>query len=195
MVKTTLRKTALQSRGALSPEEAARKSALIMEKIMAMNEYLQAGIIMVYLDFRNEVQTGALVRQALTAGKCVVVPLTDVSKHKLVLSILNNYPDDLQPGTYGILEPRPDCLRPIEPSEIDLVIVPGVAFDLCGNRLGYGGGYYDRFLSQTRPDTLFIAPAFELQVLPQVFPDEHDIPVHYLVTEKKLIKTGRLKDL
>lgn len=195
MTKNTLRKTALQGRSALIPEEVARKSALIMEKIMAMNEYLQAGIIMVYLDFRNEVQTGALVRQALTAGKCVVVPLTDVSKHKLVLSILNNYPDDLQPGTYGILEPRPDCLRPIEPSEIDLVIVPGVAFDLCGNRLGYGGGYYDRFLSQTRPDTLFIAPAFELQVLPQVFPDEHDIPVHYLVTEKKLIKTGLLKDL
>lgn len=193
--KTAIRKTALQGRIALSPEEVAGKSALIMEKIMAMKEYLQAGTMMVYLDFRNEVQTGALVRQAMTAGKRVVVPLTDVSEHKLVLSILNHYPDDLQPGAWGILEPRPDCLRPIEPSEIHLVIVPGVAFDLYGNRLGYGGGYYDRFLSQTGPNTLFIAPAFELQILPQVFPGKHDVPVHYLVTEKRLINTGRLKDL
>ncbi|MDD3653899.1 MAG: 5-formyltetrahydrofolate cyclo-ligase [Desulfotomaculaceae bacterium] len=191
MSKTAIRKTVLRARNALSPEEVAAKSTLIIEKIIAMKEYLQAGTVMVYLDFRNEVQTESLVRKALAAEKRVVVPLTDVSRHELKLSILGNYPDDLQPGAYGILEPRPNCFRPIEPGEINLVIVPGVAFDLCGNRLGYGGGYYDRFLTQTGPDTPFIAPAYELQVLPQVFPGKHDIPVHYLITEKRLIKTGR----
>ncbi|OPX90439.1 MAG: 5-formyltetrahydrofolate cyclo-ligase family protein [Pelotomaculum sp. PtaB.Bin104] len=191
MSKEALRKKVLQERMALSPEEVARKSDPIMEKIIKMKEFSQASTVMVYLDFRNEVQTGALVQQVLADGKRLVVPRTEVTQHQLLPCVLKNYPGDLQPGAWGILEPKADCVRPVKPAEINLIIVPGVAFDLCGNRLGYGGGYYDRFLLQTGPDALFIAPAFELQILPQVFPGEHDVPVHYLVTEKRLVNTGR----
>jgi len=190
VIKNEIRKSVLRARTALSPAEVTEKSALVIEKVLLMKEYLQAGTIMVYLDFRNEVQTGHLVQHSLSAGKRVTVPVTDVANHKLIPSLLQNYPDDLQPGTWGILEPKPDCLRSVNPAEIDLVFVPGVAFDLSGNRVGYGGGFYDRFLLQTRPHTFYIALAFELQIKPYVYPDEHDIPVHWIVTENRLIRTA-----
>lgn len=187
--KSILRKQVLQERISLNSSEVTAKSKLIMNKALTLPEYLQADTIMTYLDFRNEVQTGALVAHSLAAGKRVVIPATDIHDHRLLPSRLMNYPGDLQPGNWGILEPKPDCLRPVEPTEIDLIFVPGVAFALNGHRLGYGGGYYDRFLSRTGPHAVFVGLAFELQVRQQVYPAAHDIPVHYLVTEKRLICT------
>jgi len=167
----------------------AGKSALILQKLLVMKEYLQAAALMVYLDFRNEVRTGALVADALDRGKRVAVPVTDVPGRRLIPSLLLNYPGDLAPGTWGILEPKSECVRPLEPAVLDLVIVPGVAFDPAGNRLGYGGGFYDRFLPRTRPDTVFVSLAFELQIRPDVCPGEHDCPVHCLITEDRVIDT------
>jgi len=189
MTKSILRKTVLRERRSLSLAEVTEKSNLIVDKALAMEEYLQAETVMTYLDFRNEVQTGTLVSQSMAAGKRVVVPATDIKNNRLLPSLLENYPGDLQPGNWGILEPKPDCLRPVEPTEIDLIFVPGVAFDLSGNRLGYGGGYYDRFLAQAGPYTTFVALAFEFQVRQYVYPDAHDIPVHCLITEKRLVWT------
>jgi len=191
--KSILRKTVLKERRSLSPAEVTGKSNLIVNKALAMEEYLQASTVMVYLDFRNEVQTGTLVLRSMAVGKRVVVPATDINNYRLIPSLLEKFPGDLQPGNWGILEPKPDCLRPVEPTEIDLIFVPGVAFDLNGNRLGYGGGYYDRFLKQTGSHSTFVALAFELQVRQYVYPDTHDVPVHYLVTEKRLIRTVQRK--
>lgn len=188
MAKSEIRKEVLKARQAMTSVEIAEKSACIMKKLMSLEEYIKANIIMTYLDFRNEVQTEMLVTKAMSEGKQVVVPLTDLLNRKLVPSLLIDFPGDVAPGTWGILEPRPDCLRPVELSKIDLVIVPGVAFDLNGNRLGYGGGFYDRFLPLTRQDCVFVAPSFELQIRDNIYPSEHDFPVHYLITEKRIIK-------
>ena len=78
-------------------------------------------------------------------------------------------------------------MQPVEPKEIDLVIVPGVAFDIRGNRLGYGGGFYDRFLPNTRKNTTLVALAYELQVSSDVYRAEHDVPIHILITEERLL--------
>lgn len=190
ILRSTLRKQLLQERKALSPDVVTGKSKLIMAQALTMKEYLQAETVMTYLDFRNEVQTGALAEHSLAAGKRVVIPVTDIKRHLLLPSRLTNYPGDLQPGHWGILEPKPDCLRPVEPTEIDLIFVPGVAFDLNGYRLGYGGGYYDRFLTRTGPHAVFVGLAFEMQVRQQVYPEAHDVPVHYLITEKRLLRTA-----
>jgi len=187
--KGEIRKEALDARLTLSPAEVTRKSALITARLLALAEYRRAVVVMTYVDFRNEVQTKEFIRQSLAHGKKVAVPVTDLSNKRLVPSLLINYPEDLAPGAWGILEPAPGCLRPLDPEEIDLVLVPGVAFDEKGNRLGYGGGFYDRFLPQTRPDTFHAAPAFELQIRPQVYPGSHDCPVHCLVTEERVIYT------
>ncbi|MBE3585333.1 MAG: 5-formyltetrahydrofolate cyclo-ligase [Thermoanaerobacter sp.] len=189
MNKSELRKDVLKVRGSLSPEEVAARSRRIMERLTSLEEYHRAKTLMAYVDFRNEVKTGDLIVESMARGKRVAVPLTDVAGKRLVPSLLLDFPGDLAPGTWGILEPRPECLRPLEPQELDLVVVPGVAFDLQGNRLGYGGGFYDRFLPRTRPDTVWLAPAFEVQLVPAVYHGPHDCPVHILVTEERVVYT------
>lgn len=188
MSKKELRKKVIKERMELSAQEVAGKSAKITRTVLSMEEYRRARSIMAFVDFKNEVQTGELIRAAMADGKRVSVPLTDLKGKRLIPSLLLDFPGDLAPGTYGILEPRPECLRPLDPGELDLVIVPGVAFDEAGNRLGYGGGFYDRFLPLTGEGCTWLAPAFELQIRPSVYPGEHDCPVHVIVTEKRIIK-------
>ncbi|MCF8010352.1 MAG: 5-formyltetrahydrofolate cyclo-ligase [Clostridiales bacterium] len=188
MSKKKLRKEVLGERGALGEQSLADKSSDITSNILKMKEYQRAETIMVYVDFRNEVQTGEFIQAAMSAGKKIAVPLTDIENKRLIPSELKNYPGDLVPGAYGIPEPASDCLRPIEPADFDMILIPGVAFDEEGNRLGYGGGFYDRFLLNTRKDCIWLAPAYELQLKPCVYPDKHDCPVHFIVTEKKILK-------
>lgn len=189
MTKSEIRKHILKLRAAMSPGELAEKSSAIVERLMALEEFRRAGTIMAYVDFRNEVQTGALISRCLAGGKRVSVPITDIANKVLTPSEILAYPDDLTPGAWGILEPGPGCVRPLAPEELDMIIVPGVAFDLNGDRLGYGGGFYDRFLPRTKPGTVFLAPAFELQIQDNVYPGPHDCPVHIIVTEERVIRS------
>jgi len=188
--RSEVRKGVLRARMSLAPAFVEEKSRIIIDKIISLDPYVRARSLMVYVDFRNEVQTAGLVLHALAAGKRVSVPITDVVGKKLTPSSLLSYPGDLAPGSWGILEPRPECVRPVEPGDLDLVVVPGVAFDPGGNRLGYGGGFYDRFLPRTRPGTVYLAPAFEVQLVEDVFPGPHDVPVHIIVTEERTITVG-----
>ncbi len=188
-MKEEIRKQVLKERNALTPAEVAEKSARIIEKLVTTKEYRSAVNIMTYIDFRNEVQTRDLIKRAIAEGKRVSIPVADVVNRQLIPSLLVDYPGNLQPGTWGILEPKPGCLRALDPSEPDLVIVPGVAYDLKGNRLGYGRGFFDRFLMLVKPGAVFVGLAFEFQIRPAVFPEAYDIPVHLLVTENRLIRT------
>lgn len=191
MNKSTIRKQTLAARIALSPAEVSLKSSLITENILSLEEYRRANVIMTYLDFRNEVKTGEFIQKAMKMGKKIAVPATDKKKIRLAPSLLLAYPEDLKPGSWGILEPAPGRLRPIEPGEIDIVIVPGVAFDGKGNRIGYGMGFYDRFLMQT--NAFSVAPVFEMQIRPAFSPGLHDRPVDCLVTEERVIYTKQLR--
>lgn len=190
MEKSEVRKSVLRARSRLSPQEVAQKSKLITRRVLTLEEFRCARTIMAYVDFRNEVRTEELIRAAMDMGKRVAVPLTDLQHKRLIPSLLHDFPGDLAPGTWGIMEPRADSLRPLLPEELDLVVVPGVAFDLKGNRLGYGGGFYDRFLPQTRPGAVWLALAFELQICPEISPGPHDCPVHLIVTEERVIYAG-----
>jgi 5-formyltetrahydrofolate cyclo-ligase len=105
----------------------------------------------------------------------------------MMASRIMNLDGDLRMGNYNILEPREECLRPVSPERLDVVLMPGVAFDLTGGRLGYGGGYYDRFLESCSPRCLLIALAFELQIVEHVPCADHDIHIHKIVTEKRVI--------
>lgn len=190
MTRNEVRQGVLRARMSLPPDLLKEKSEVITGRILSSGAYLRARSLMVYVDFRNEVQTAGLITRALDEGKRVSVPITGIKGKKLTPSLLLEYPGDLMPGAWDILEPRPECVRPVDPSDLDLVIVPGVAFDLRGNRLGYGGGFYDRFLPATRPGTVYMAPAFEVQLADDVFPGAHDVPVHIIVTEERVINAG-----
>jgi 5-formyltetrahydrofolate cyclo-ligase len=187
-LKHKLRKEVLDARIALPPHVVAEKSARIIQTLLKLDEYRYASTIMTYLDFRNEVQTGELVKRAMADGKRVAVPLTDPASGMLTPSSLSFYPDELEPGAWGILEPKPRCVRPLDPSELDLIVVPGVAFDRRGNRLGYGGGFYDRFLLRTGPEAFYVAPAYEMQLCDSVPRSSQDVRMHCLITEERIIR-------
>ena len=167
--------------------EALEKSLLIGQRLFKLKEFLQGSTVMAYADFRNEVATGPIITKAMEMGKRVALPLTVPNRREIIPSLILNYPGDLRPGNWGIPEPGPGLLRPLSPEEIDVVLVPGVAFDPAGNRLGYGGGYYDRFLPRLGRRAVFVALAFELQILEHIKPGRYDRAVHYIITEERLI--------
>jgi 5-formyltetrahydrofolate cyclo-ligase len=144
---------------------------------------------MTYLDIGGEVRTRRYVPELWRLGKKVVVPYCVA--RKLRLFHLKNM-DELSPGTWQILEPKPEwreCTeRHVEAAELDLIVVPGVAFDRYGGRLGLGKGYYDRFLPHIRTDALKIAPAFECQLVDNIPVLPHDVRVDMVVTEKAVYK-------
>ena len=135
MLKKQLRKEMLQRRSALTAREVASKSKAILNRLLALEAYRSAGFIMTYLHFRNEVETTMLVQKAMADGKKIVVPVTDPFNRRLIPSLVEHFPEDLEVGTMNILEPKGNALRLCNPLLIDLVIVPGVAFDLQGYRI------------------------------------------------------------
>ena len=139
------------------------------------------------MNFRSEVETLSLIQQCLSEGKKVSVPLTVPENSRLIPYNISDPATELRPGYCGIPEPDPMRLQTVSPGEIDVVIVPGSVFDEKGGRLGYGGGYYDRFLSNDAPQALRVGLAFELQVVPEVPTLLHDQQLHYLVTEKRVV--------
>jgi 5-formyltetrahydrofolate cyclo-ligase len=181
--KKTLRKEILALRDALPLEEKQKKSISIQEHLFSLPEFVAAKTVALFISFRSEVLTEAMIRDAIALSKAVVVPITDLTKRRLVFSRLIDYTEDLSPGTWGILEPKPDCIRPVTPETIDLVITPGAVFDYAGNRIGYGGGFYDGLLSSFHKPA--VALAFSLQMISSV-PVEpgHDVPVDMIITEE-----------
>lgn len=187
LTKEQLREKMLAKRANLTRIEREEKSRAIKEKLFNQSEFKRAKTIMFYVAFRKEVETEQMIKESLAAKKEVVVPITDKEKKQLYLSQLKDYDRELKSGTYGIKEPAADYYRPINLDKLDLVVVPGVAFDIQGNRLGYGGGYYDRFLAELT-STLRLGVNFEQQIVTNVVSADHDQPVDKIITEEGVIK-------
>jgi 5-formyltetrahydrofolate cyclo-ligase len=185
--KQALRNEVLALRENLSWEEIGAGSKKIAERLFSLPEYRQAAVVMYFLNFGKEVDTLAMVPASLAHGKRVVAPKTVHHERRLLLSEIRDPALDLAPGRWGIPEPKPEMLRLVDAAEIDLVIVPGVAFDERGHRLGYGGGYYDRFFAALRQEVPLVALAFELQVVPQVPVDSWDRRIDLVLTEERSI--------
>ncbi len=182
MNKKELRKQLLAERQQLTREQRAPWDAAIFKRLSEMEEVQQASTIMLYLDFRGEVESEEMIRYGLAAGKRVCAPVTFKEERRMVPVLISSL-DQLHEGAYGIREPLHLPEREVGVEEIDLVVLPGVGFDRQGGRLGYGGGYYDRFLPKLRPDARKIAVAYELQVVAEVPMEAHDTPLDALVTE------------
>ncbi|SCG83897.1 5-formyltetrahydrofolate cyclo-ligase [Proteiniborus sp. DW1] len=191
MDKRALRSEILSKRKALSKEEVNKKSSAISNLLFSTEQYKKSKYIMCYIDFRNEVRTEEIIRMALNEDKNIIIPISIVETKQLVLSQLLDYDKELESGTYGILEPKKEFIREVNPELIDLVLMPGVAFDRRGYRIGYGGGYYDRFLTRIVDSVPKIALAFDLQLVPHVRKGRYDIPVDYIITEKEIIKASK----
>ena len=158
----------------------------IIEKLYNSSFYKEANHIMVYVSFGSEINTHDFIKESLKKGKRISVPVTFPDSKEIKPSELLDF-DELEIGFYNILTPKDESIRFIDPNEIDLIIVPGVAFDRKGYRIGYGGGYYDRFLS-SYPDIIKLSIAYDLQLIDEVPRKDHDIPVDFIITEKEVIK-------
>jgi len=162
------------------------KSAAIWERLSVLGEFTGATRSLVYVSREAEADTHGLIRQLLAMGRQVCVPCFDPARQQYVASELRDFDADLAAGEFGILEPKSGAIRLTASSHLDAALVPGLAFDETGNRLGRGRGYFDRLLHEV--GGVKIALAFDFQVLTGVPADAHDARMDFVVTETRVIK-------
>ena len=180
-----LRTETLHRRDALTSEERTRRSQRIVDATARWIQREGFDAVMLYLNMRSEVETTGLLEGLRTARKQVCAPVVDTEQLELVPRRIQNLKTGLVRHPYGMLEPSETCPRfPIE--HLQLIVVPGIAFDRKGYRLGYGKGFYDRFLVKC-PHAVAIGLAYEVQLVEDTFPQEWDVPVQHIFTE-----TGRI---
>ena len=188
--KKQLREEILSRRSAVSTANRVIRSADILQRLFELEATRAASWVHFYVSYGSEVETTGMIAHALKQGLRVSVPKMDADANRLVLSELKDPVRDLTPNARGIPEPKPETFRAVEIGEMDLIVVPGIAFDEKGNRLGQGGGHYDRLLSGVSGRIPILGLAFESQMAPAVPVEDHDIPVDWIVTEKRVIHSG-----
>jgi 5-formyltetrahydrofolate cyclo-ligase len=188
--KQELRALALTKRRSIDPEELAELSSRVGANLRSLREYKAASLMISYCAKEDEVQTRPIIESALAEGKRVAVIVTDVPTKRLHFSEIESFEDDLAPGTFGILEPKPGKLRPVPFAEADIVLVPLVAWDEKGHRLGYGAGYFDRALAGAKRITK-VGLALESQRLARIPESRHDVPLDVIVTERRVVRPAR----
>lgn len=184
--KLALRKTLLKARDELSPHEVAEKSLCIQRRLMELEEYRHAQVLFTYCSRRNEVDTRGLIHDALKSGKQVALPLC-VDETQMEARSIISLEADCVCGRFGIMEPVREKTSRVLLNQIDLFILPGVGFDLAGNRIGYGKGYFDRFLGSLNLAKPKVGLAYEIQICSSLLSEPHDIRVDKLVTEDRVI--------
>lgn len=167
----------------LTPDMIEAASRRACHRISELGEYARAEVVMLFLSLPTEVDTSSLVLRCWQDQKRVLVPKVSWEQRRMLPVEIRSLTDDLTSTEFGLREPVSG--DPVPMSMIDLIIVPGLAFDESGNRLGRGRGFYDRFLAHTEPRTVACGLAFELQVVPRLPIGPQDRPVHILVTEQK----------
>jgi len=178
LTKAKIRSKIILSLKIQEEEERNRKSKLITAKLLRNRIFKKAKIVMFYIAFGGEVNTAEMIREAQKIGKVICVPICRKDKEIMQPAILEDYAT-LKKGPYGVYEPATEKL--VKPEDLDLVIVPGLAFDKKGNRLGRGKGYYDRFLGSLSDKTHSIGLAFDFQILPLIPTTTHDVSVKKLI--------------
>lgn len=188
----TLRKEILATRNKLTAEQLREKSARVVDRLLSLPEIKQSDNIFLYVSFRSEVQTTELLQTLIARGKTVCVPITLLREHRLDAIRITDPDRQLVPGYCQIPEPRPDLLTSnyVAPETIDAIILPGSVFDLRCGRFGYGGGFYDRFVSSV-PSATRIGLAFDLQIVERAPLQDHDEVLDLVVTESRVIRTSR----
>ena len=188
-MKRKIRKRILDMRNNKSKEDLEERSREIGKRLFRTPEFKHAKTVMFYVSTGSEVVTESLIRDAIKIGKSVSVPVVQTKDHSLQVCELHDCDKDLVPGAYGILEPKMDCRRPVPADTIDLVIVPGIAFDLKGIRIGYGKGFYDKLLP-SMPEARILGLAYDFQLLPELPQEDHDVRVDKIITESGVIDTS-----
>lgn len=190
MPKRSLRSHLLAQRRALSHDAWSASSRAAQLNLLALDEYVRAECIALYAPAHNETDTALILAAAFRTGKRVLYPA--VCGHHMVFRHVERI-ESLQEGTFGILEPCPTGVDH-QADEPDLIVVPGVAFDLTGHRLGYGKGFYDRFLQHPGRTAHLVGLCHDFQLTGEPLPaDPHDIPMEMVVTDMRIVRMDTRK--
>ena len=183
--KKQMRSAVLARRDAMSPSERAVASRAIVDKLCNLTSYQSASVVLIYMTFGSEIETKPLFERIVTDGKVVVLPRVDKTSQTLMLHSVKSVAE-LQSSRWGIFEPATPA--PIVAlKEVGFVLLPGVAFDRAGNRLGYGRGYYDKLLSCADPTLARVAAAYACQVVEKVPAGTWDQKIDTVITENEII--------
>lgn len=184
MDKKTLRKIMIEKRNMLSEEKEVFDKK-IKKDLLDTDLYKRSKSIFIYINFGSEINTKAIIESFFNDNKSVYVPKINTKKKEMNAVKISSF-ENLIENKYGILEP--DNNEILNKMDLDLIILPGVAFDYGGGRVGYGGGYYDRYLESINKNIIKIALLYDFQLIDKVPCEEHDIRANYIITEKRLIK-------
>jgi 5-formyltetrahydrofolate cyclo-ligase len=185
--KADIRKEIAAAIAKLSVGALAEKTSLIENRLFDFANFIEAKIALLYVDNQNEVRSAGIIRRAFDHNKIVVIPLVKTETKKFKLFKIDHFERDLKPGPNGILQPDPEKCRTVPIDCIDIAIIPGVAFDEKGGRIGLGVGYYDRLIPHLPVTTRKVALALDIQIIPQVPIESHDKHVDIIITDKRII--------
>ena len=185
--KKNCRESILSVRNRQAHKDIMIKSQKIHKALLSTKEYQISNKIMFFMGKEKEVQTELMIQDALNQSKRVFIPITDTENRRLIPCEIKSL-EELEISTFNVKEPKKEFQRVHDPLDIELVVVPGVGFDIKGNRIGYGFGYYDSFLSETRQEIPFIGLAFDFQIQDEIPCDENDKFIDLIITEKRIIK-------
>ena len=185
--KADIRKEIAETIGKLSVDEVDEKTSLIENRLFEFANFLEAKIALLYIDNQNEVKSSGIIRRTFDQNKIVVLPLVKADTKKFKLFKIDDFSKDLKPGQNGILQPDPGKCRTVPIDCIDIAIIPGIAFDEKGGRIGSGDGYYDRLIPHLPVTTRKVALALDYQIIPQVPIESHDKHVDIIITDKRII--------
>ena len=183
--KAEIRQQMQRQRKALLPGDIENKSREIASRATHLDLFQAAETILVYRALPEEVQTGQIIELARQVGKHLCVPYLEDVQKDLQVAQWPEEPENWIAGPFGILQPKAARIIPAE--ALDLVLTPGLAFDNCGGRLGYGKGYFDRLFASTRPDCFRLGLAFDFQVIDEVPMSPDDQVLNGVVTEKRTL--------
>ena len=185
--KQYIRRLIRAVRRGLSEAERLAHSRRVWERVAALPCYQHARVVLGYMAFDHEVLTDGLMQQTMASGKQLVLPMVLGDRQDMALYVIEDLGCDVAPGYRGILEPQPQRTRAVAPETLELALIPGVAFDLRGGRLGFGTGLYDRLLSRLPRGIPTVGLAFDFQVIPRLPFQPHDMLLEAIVTEHRII--------
>lgn len=178
--KNALRKFILAKRDQSIAEDRANWDEEILNRFTTSEYYKKSKVIFIFVSFRSEVDTHKIIKKAIEDGKIICVPKVISKEHGMKVYRIKSL-EDLVAGYYGILEPSEKC-EEVSINDIELAVMPGAAFDREGGRIGYGGGFYDRFLTKVQGNIKKIALAYKLQIIEAVPMEENDIRIDDIIT-------------
>jgi len=185
--KIQIREDISQRVSALSDSKVAEKTRAIEDRLFEFANFLEAKIALLYVNGEYEVQTEDIIKRSYGYRKIVVLPAFDPEKFEMNLMKVDQFAQDLVPGARNVLEPDPNRCKPVPMERIDIAIIPGLAFDEKGGRIGSGKGYYDRLIPRLAITTRKVALTFEEQIVAQIPMESHDKHVDIIITDQRII--------